>query len=133
MMGPHKNLHVWTKSMDFVTYIYRSTSNFPQSEIYGLVSQMRRAAVSITSNIAEGYGRNTIGDLLHFLHMSLGSSNELDTQILVSFNLGYLTKEEYEQLDRMNDEINKMLRSLIFVKNKRKEDDNDNTQNLITC
>ena len=119
--------------MDFVTEIYRSTSNFPQSEIYGLVSQMRRAAVSITSNIAEGDGRNTIGDLLHFLHMSLGSSNELDTQILVSFNLGYLTKEEYEQLDRMNDEINKMLRSLIFVKNKRKEDDNDNTQNLITC
>ena len=119
--------------MDFVAEIYRSTSNFPQSEIYGLVSQMRRAAVSITSNIAEGYGRNTIGDLLHFLHMSLGSSNELDTQILVSFNLGYLTKEEYEQLDRMNDEINKMLRSLIFVKNKRKEDDNDNTQNLITC
>ena len=132
-MGPHKNLNVWNKSMDFVTEIYRSTSNFPQSEIYGLVSQMRRAAVSITSNIAEGYGRNTIGDLLHFLHMSLGSSNELDTQILVSFNLGYLTKEEYEQLDRMNDEINKMLRSLIFVKNKRKEDDNDNTQNLITC
>lgn len=133
MMGPHKNLNVWNKSMDFVTEIYRSTSNFPQSEIYGLVSQMRRAAVSITSNIAEGYGRNTIGDLLHFLHMSLGSSNELDTQILVSFNLGYLTKEEYEQLERMNDEINKMLRSLIFVKNKRKEDDNDNTQNLITC
>ena len=133
MMGPHKNLNVWNKSMDFVTEIYRSTSNFPQSEIYGLVSQMRRAAVSITSNIAEGYGRNTIGDLLHFLHMSLGSSNELDTQILVSFNLGYLTKEEYEQLDRMNDDINKMLRSLIFVKNKRKEDDNDNTQNLITC
>ena len=133
MMEPHKNLNVWNKSMDFVTEIYRSTSNFPQSEIYGLVSQMRRAAVSITSNIAEGYGRNTIGDLLHFLHMSLGSSNELDTQILVSFNLGYLTKEEYEQLDRMNDEINKMLRSLIFVKNKRKEDDNDNTQNLITC
>ena len=133
MMGPHKNLNVWNKSMDFVTEIYRSTSNFPESEIYGLVSQMRRAAVSITSNIAEGYGRNTIGDLLHFLHMSLGSSNELDTQILVSFNLGYLTKEEYEQLDRMNDEINKMLRSLIFVKNKRKEDDNDNTQNLITC
>ena len=133
MMGPHKNLNVWNKSMDFVTEIYRSTSNFPQSEIYGLVSQMRRAAVSITSNIAEGYGRNTIGDFLHFLHMSLGSSNELDTQILVSFNLGYLTKEEYEQLDRMNDEINKMLRSLIFVKNKRKEDDNDNTQNLITC
>ena len=133
MMGPHKNLNVWNKSMDFVTEIYRSTSNFPQSEIYGLVSQMRRAAVSITSNIAEGYGRNTIGDLLHFLHMSLGSSNELDTQILVSFNLGYLTKEEYEQLDRINDEINKMLRSLIFVKNKRKEDDNDNTQNLITC
>ena len=133
MMGPHKNLNVWNKSMDFVTEIYRSTSNFPQSEIYGLVSQMRRAAVSIISNIAEGYGRNTIGDLLHFLHMSLGSSNELDTQILVSFNLGYLTKEEYEQLERMNDEINKMLRSLIFVKNKRKEDDNDNTQNLITC
>ena len=116
MMGPHKNLVVWIKGMDFVTELYKCTSHFPHSEIYGLVSQMRRAAVSITSNIAEGYGRNSIGDLIHFLHISLGSSNEIDTQILVSYNLGYLSIDEFQKLDNMNDEINKMLRSLIYVK-----------------
>lgn len=118
MMGPHKNLLVWIKGMEFVTEIYRCTNHYPQSEIYGLVSQMRRAAVSITSNIAEGYGRSSFGDLIHFLHISLGSSNEIDTQILVSYNLGLLSFEEFTKLDNMNDEINKMLRSLIYVKSK---------------
>jgi len=116
MMGPHKNLKVWNKGMYFVTELYRSTAHFPSSEVYGLVSQMRRAAVSITSNIAEGYGRNSVGDLVHFLHISLGSSNEIDTQLLVSYNLGYLSQEEFALLDSINDEINKMLRSLIFTK-----------------
>lgn len=116
MLGPHRNLLVWQRSIEFVTELYRATGSFPQSEIFGLVSQMRRAAVSITSNIAEGYGRNSMMDLVHFLHISLGSSNELDTQILVSFNLGFIDNDEYQKLSSLNDEINKMLRSLIFVK-----------------
>ena len=107
MMGPHKNLTVWVKGIEFVTELYKCTNHFPQSEVYGLVSQMRRAAVSITSNIAEGYGRNSVTDLIHFLHISLGSSNEIDTQILVSYNLGYLSNVEFQKLDNMNDEINK--------------------------
>ena len=116
MLGPHKNLQVWQRGMQFVTELYRCTNHFPQSEIFGLVSQMRRAAVSITSNIAEGYGRNTNTELLHFLHISLGSSNELETQIIIAYNLGFLSQQEYENLDSLNEEINKMLRSLIYFK-----------------
>ena len=116
MLGPHKNLLVWQKGMQFVTELYRVTGHFPQSEVYGLVSQMRRAAVSITSNIAEGYGRNTITELIHFLYISLGSANELDTQIQIAFNLGYLDESEYENLMALNDEVGKMLKSLIYVK-----------------
>ena len=91
MMGPHKNLRVWGISMDFVTEIYKITAGFPKEEKYGLVDQMRRAAVSITSNIAEGYGRSSNSDLIHFLYFALGSSNELDTQIQISRNLNYLS------------------------------------------
>jgi four helix bundle protein len=114
MMGPHKNLKVWQSGMDFVTEIYQLTAGFPTSEIYGLVSQMRRAAVSITANIAEGYGRSSNQEVIHFLPISLGSSNELDTHIQIAYNLGYIGDEEFKRLDFMNDEINKMLRSLIF-------------------
>ncbi|MCR5362782.1 MAG: four helix bundle protein [Bacteroidales bacterium] len=116
MLGPHKNLQVWQRGMQFVTELYRCTNHFPQSEVFGLVSQMRRAAVSITSNIAEGYGRNTNTELLHFLYISLGSSNELETQIIIAFNLGFLSQQEYDNLIQLNDEINKMLRSLIYIK-----------------
>jgi four helix bundle protein len=114
MMGPHKNLKVWKLSMDFITEVYRLTANFPSNEIYGITSQMRRAAISITSNIAEGYGRSSNQEVIHFLYVSLGSSNELDSQIQIANNLGYISNMEYEMLDAMNDEINKMLRSLIF-------------------
>ena len=116
MLGPHKNLKVWQKGIEFTTLLYGCTSHYPQSELFGLVSQMRRAAVSITSNIAEGYGRSSVTDLIHFLHISLGSSNELDTQLQISYNLGFLSLSEFNELDKMNDEINKMLRSLIFSK-----------------
>ena len=113
MMGPHKNLLVWAKSIEFTTEIYRFTASFPSFETFALADQMRRAAVSISSNIAEGYGRNSQSELIRFLYYSLGSSNELDTQILIAKNLGYLSQEQFETLDLMNEEINKMLRSLI--------------------
>ena len=114
MMGPHKNLVVWQKAMGFVTLLYKCTQTFPQCEVFGLVSQMRRAAVSVTSNIAEGYGRSSNNELVHFLYMSLGSSNELDTQITISHELGYLSDGDFQTLDAMNEDINKMLKSLIF-------------------
>lgn len=83
-MGPYKNLTVWQKSMLLAKEIYTVTASYPQSEVYGLVSQMRRCVVSIPSNIAEGYGRGSNRDLVHFLYISLGSSNELETQLLLS-------------------------------------------------
>ena len=113
MLGPYKNLQVWQTAMLFVTEIYKITREYPHEEIYGLVNQMRRAAVSITSNIAEGYGRSSNTDLIKFLYISLGSSNELETQIILSFNLQYITEEQYERLETMNNEVNAKLRALI--------------------
>ena len=114
--GPHKNLRVWKESMDFVYSLYRVTCRFPKEEIYGLTSQMRRAAISIPSNIAEGYGRSSDAELVHFLYIALGSSNEIDTQLLIAFNIGYLNGEDYESLSMRNDDIAKMLRSLIHMR-----------------
>lgn len=114
MNGPHKNLRVWCNAMTLVTEIYRTTREFPKNEVYALASQMQRAAVSITSNIAEGYGRSTNKELIQFLYIALGSSNELDTQIQVARNLDYIDDERFNMLDNMNDDVNKMLHSLIY-------------------
>ena len=116
MNGPYKNLKVWSDGMQLVTEVYRATESFPQKETFALASQMQRAAVSITSNIAEGYGRNTNKELISFLYMSLGSSNELDTQLEVAKNLNYIDEDCYSNLDKLNSEVNKMLRSLIYVR-----------------
>ena len=116
MMGPHKNLKVWEKAMLLVTKIYKETTSYPTSETYGLVGQMRKAVVSITSNIAEGYGRTSNNDLLLFLHHALASSNELDSQIEVSKNIGYLSEGSFKELDTLNEEVNKMLKSLIYTR-----------------
>ena len=80
-MSPYKNLRDWNESMELAKMVYLLTASFPREELYGLSSQMRRCAVSIPSNIAEGYGRGTNAELIHFLYISLGSSNELDTRL----------------------------------------------------
>ena len=116
MNGPHKNLKVWCNAMNLVTEVYRATLGFPKNEVYALASQMQRAAVSIASNIAEGYGRSSNKELVQFLYIALGSSNELDTQIQVAKNLVYINDELFMMLDDMNDDVNKMLRSLIFTR-----------------
>ena len=113
-MGPYQNLTVWQKAMVLAEDIYTFTANYPKSETYGLVSQMRRCVVSIPSNIAEGYGRATNRDLVHFLHISLGSSNELETQLLLSKKFGYLTEESADMLIQLNEQVHKMLSSLIY-------------------
>lgn len=113
-MGPYKNLNVWQKSMSLAKEIYAATASYPKSEIYGLVSQMRSCVVSIPSNIAEGYGRGSNPDWVHFLYIPLGSSNELETQLLLSREFGYLSDEESEMLIELNSEVNKMLSSLIY-------------------
>jgi len=86
----HHKLTVWQKSIELVTLIYRSTASFPKHELVGLSSQMRGAAVSIPSNIAEGAARESTKEYLRFLNISLGSAAELETQIIISNNLGYL-------------------------------------------
>jgi len=113
-MGPYKNLTVWQKAMVLAKDVYTVTASYPKNEIYGLVNQMRRCVVSIPSNIAEGYGRGSNRDLVHFLYISLGSSNELETQLLLSQEFSYITDENAEMLLQLNAQINKMLSSLIY-------------------
>lgn len=115
-MGPHKNLRVWNESMELAEKVYRLTANFPKEELFGLVSQMRRCAVSIPSNIAEGYGRGTNAELIHFLYILLGSSNELDTQLELSRRFAYVNDEDFIMIDTLNNSVNKMIQSLIYVR-----------------
>ena len=115
-MGPHKNLRVWNESMELAKKVYQLTANFPKEELFGLVCQMRRCAVSIPSNIAEGYGRGTNAELIHFLYISLGSSNELDTQLELSRRFAYVNDEDFIMLDALNNSVNKMIQSLIYVR-----------------
>ncbi|NCC68954.1 MAG: four helix bundle protein [Clostridia bacterium] len=104
---------VWQKSVQFVTDIYRITAKFPETEIYGLISQMRRCAVSVPSNIAEGYGRKTPADFLRFLQIAMGSLFELQTQMEVALNLRYIDRKQSESLYEKSREIERMLSSLI--------------------
>ncbi len=100
--------------MILVTEIYKISKEFPKDEIYGLTSQMRRCAISIPSNIAEGYGRNSTNDYLHFLRIARGSLYELQTQMEISINLCYLNRDQFDKLYELSREIERMLSSLIM-------------------
>ena len=110
-ISSHKDLVVWQVSMDLVTNIYLLSKNFPSDERYGLVSQMRRCAISIPSNIAEGAGRLSSPDFKKFLYYSLGSCSELETQVMISNKIGYL-EDTSELLGKLN-YIKSMLSGLI--------------------
>lgn len=112
-MANFKDLLVWQKSIDFVTEIYRITDAFPKNEVYGLISQIRRASVSIPSNIAEGNSRRSKPDYLQFLKISRGSCAEVETQLIISKNLNFLKEEDYLKLNHEIIEISKMLNGLI--------------------
>ena len=112
-MKSHKDLIVWQKSMDHVAAIYVATKAFPNDELFGIVSQMRRAAVSIPSNIAEGYGRLYDKETVKFLSNALGSASELETQLIISKDLGYLLIEDFQKLINQIEEIIRMLSALI--------------------
>ena len=116
-MSTFRNLLVWQKGMNLVTECYKTTKKFPKEELFGLSSQMRRAAVSIPSNIAEGHGRNSDKELIRFLFISLGSASELETQILLSNKLDFLNEEGFNQLNELNNEVIRMLVALIRTKN----------------
>jgi four helix bundle protein len=94
----YRELIIWQKSIQVVTNVYKLTRNFPKEELFGLTSQMRRCAISIPSNIAEGFGRNSQGDFKRFLNIALGSTYELQTQIEISLNLEFLNIENYSEL-----------------------------------
>jgi four helix bundle protein len=109
----HKKLDVWNRAVSFVTRVYEVTCGYPREELYGIVSQMRRAALSIPCNISEGAARQSTKEYVRFLYVSLSSASELNVQITVSKNLNYLTEAEYSELIAENDEISKMLMGLI--------------------
>lgn len=108
-MSGYKDLIVWQKSMDLVVLIYQLTKDFPPSEIYGLTSQMRRCAVSIPSNIAEGSKRKTKNDFLQFIAISFGSGAELETQIEITRRLKYGNEETLIKIENLLTEVLKML------------------------
>jgi len=111
----YKDLKAWQRSMQLVQEIYRITLTFPKNETFGLTSQMRIAAISIPSNIAEGKGRSTDRDFIHFLCNARGSVLELETQLMIANGLGYITKEQAEALMNETEQIGKMLNGLIHA------------------
>jgi len=111
MKTDFRELIVWQKAMTLVTTVYESTQHFPREEIYGLTNQIRRAAVSIPSNIAEGQGRRTRGEFQQFLGIAKGSLAELETQILIAQNLKYIQQPE-QLLERLQ-EVGRLLNGLI--------------------
>lgn len=107
-MSYYKNLHIWQKSMDLVDMVYSLTKNFPKEEIYGLTNQVRRSAVSIPSNIAEGAGRNSNSQFQNFLSYSNGSTLELDTQLIISNRQGYINQNNLNEITQLIEDIQKM-------------------------
>jgi four helix bundle protein len=113
MLKNYKELKVWQKSYQLCLEIYRITAKFPKEERYGLTSQIRRSVVSIPSNIAEGYGRKTTLDYIRMLYISYGSVCELETQILLAWDLDLIEKGEWGTLNKDIAEIERMLKALI--------------------
>ena len=113
MRKPHKRLDVWNKAIDLTIDIYKLSDGFPKAEIYGLTSQMRRAAVSVPSNTAEGAARQTRKEFINFLHMAQGSLSELDTQLVIACRLEYLSVESFEKIENAIETISKMITGLI--------------------
>jgi four helix bundle protein len=109
----YRDLIVWQKSMQLVTRIYMLTRKLPKEETYSLINQIRRSCISIPSNIAEGYGRNSTNDYLRFLQIATGSLYELQTQLEICLNLKYLPKKVFEEVFEQSREIERMLSSLI--------------------
>lgn len=115
-MHEYKKLKVWNDAINLVTDIYLTTKTFPDTEKFGLISQINRCAISIPSNIAEGAGRNSNGEFKHFLGIANGSCYELETQLLIAKNLGYINTEILDRLLERTEVIEKMIYNLIKSK-----------------
>ncbi len=110
---PHKKLVVWRKAIDFVEMVYKFTDTFPPDERFGLTAQLKRASVSVASNLAEGAARQTSRDKLRFFYMSRGSISELDTQIEISYRLRLISEEQRAAILGRLDEVSRLLNGLI--------------------
>ena len=108
----YRELFAWQKAMDLVEVVYKATGQFPEEEIYGLANQLRRAVVSIPSNIAEGQGRKSDNDFRRFLAISYGSLREAETQILIAKRLNYLSEAQTESLMNLAGEVGRLINGL---------------------
>jgi four helix bundle protein len=113
MLRSFRELSVWQRSMLLTTTIYRLTQGFPREEIFGLVSQLRRASVAIPSNIAEGHGRSTVGEYRQFLGIARGSNFELQTQLEIARSLGMGNAKLSEEAERLSHEVGKMIYAIL--------------------
>ncbi len=118
-MHNFKELDIWKESKDFCVLVYKLTLDFPKSEIYGLTSQINRAVISIPSNIAEGAGRGTDKDFSRFISISLGSSFELETQLIIAFEINFIDKKTFDNLiNKLNVIQKKLVNFNKYLKNK---------------
>jgi len=108
-MRPHEKLDVWRAAVDFVVTIYKATESFPKEEKFGLTSQVRRAAISVPANIAEGAARRSPKEFAHFISNAQGSASELETELLIAHRLGYLRESVYLEMRDTLDKIGRML------------------------
>ncbi len=111
-MNNFRKLSIWKKAVQLATDIYKTTYNYPREELYGIVSQMRRSSISISSNIAEGSGRKSNKECGHFLLIAYGSACELETQLIVSKNLDFVDQKKFDQLFNQIEELQKMIYTL---------------------
>ncbi len=112
-MRDFKKLKIWQKSHELTLHIYQATNSFPSAKLYSLTSQIRRASISIPSNIAEGCGHDTNPDLIRFLHIAMGSASEIEYQLLPAHDLGYLKAEDFRQLQNKITEIKRMMTGFV--------------------
>ena len=112
-IGDHRDLIVWQKAMNLAVAVYRATAAFPRMEAFGLTAQLRKAAASVPSNLAEGSARRTSADFLSFLHIARGSQAEVDTQIRLAMSLGYLPNRSAEELLAQTEEVGRLLTAVI--------------------
>src|SRR5215210_3247809 len=111
-MRPHHKLEAWNQAVELVPEVYRKTNSFPKEERYGLTSQIRRAAVSVPANIAEGAARFSSKEFAHFLSNAQGSASELETELLIAHRLGYLDETNFSQLSSQLERIGRLITGL---------------------
>ena len=111
-MRPHERLDLWKRSIDFVVAIYRLTDNFPKEEKFGLTSQLRRAAVSVAANVAEGAAKTSTKDFRRYLSNSQGSASEIETELQIALRLNYVDEADFKILSKDLDDVGRMITGL---------------------